>query len=159
METGSSEYVKFLWFYKADTFQKVFTETAGPSFYPDVYYYTATGYKPILKDARISELLYPTRFGLVFFFAANIVAAFIAAFAWRDRRVLWLLPLLMILFTYPQAVLVWAADVNDVARHSIPHNVLLRLGTWMLAFFVLDSLFEDLSERSTFFRRLRSLAQ
>jgi len=159
LETGSSEYVKFLWFYKADTFQKVFTETAGPSFYPDVYYYTATGYKPILKDARISELLYPTRFGLVFFFAANIVAAFIAAFAWRDRRVLWLLPLLMILFTYPQAVLVWAADVNDVARHSIPHNVLLRLGTWMLDFFVLDSLFEDLSERSTFFRRLRSLAQ
>jgi hypothetical protein len=158
LESGSSEYIKFLWFYKADTFQNVFTETAGPSFYPDVYYYTATGYKPILKDARISELLYPTRFGLVFFFVANIVAAFIAAFAWRDRRVLWLLPLLMILLTYPQAVLVWAADVNDVARHSIPHNVLLRLGVWMLAFFVFDSLLADLSEQSTFLRRLRSLA-
>ncbi len=158
LEEGRSEYVKFLWFYKADTFQKVFTETAGPSFYPDVYYYTATGYKPILKDARISEFLYPTRFGLVFFFAANIIAAFIAAIAWQDKKALWLLPLLMILLTYPQAVLVWAADVNDVARHSVSHNVLLRLGVWMLFFFIADSLLAKISTHLPFFKRTETSA-
>jgi hypothetical protein len=137
---GRGEYIKFLWFFKADVLQKVFTETAGQSFYPDVYYYTATGYHPLITDVRIAEILYPTRFGLVFFFAVNIIAAFIAAFAWREKKALWLLPILMILFTYPQAVLVWAADANDIARHSVPYNIMLRLGVWMLAFFVLDFL-------------------
>ncbi len=159
LDEGSSEYVKFLWFYKANTFQEVFTKTPGPSFYPDVYYYTATGYKPIVEDARISELLYPTRFGLVFFFAANIIAAFIAAFAWLDKKYLWLLPLILILLTYPQAVLVWAADVNDIARHSISHNVLLRFGVWMLIFYILDSLLLNISTRLPFFKRTEFPAQ
>ena len=156
LDLGDSEYIKFLWFYKAETFQNVFLQTANPSFYPDVYYYTATGYRPILKDARVSEFLYPTRFGLVFFFVANIIASFIAAIAWHDKKVLWLLPILMILLAYPQAVLVWAADVNDIARHSIPHNVLLRLGVWMLAFFVLDSVLADYFSQSPFFKRISS---
>jgi hypothetical protein len=138
LERGSSDYVRFLWFFKVDTFQKVFTETAGQSFFPDVFYYTATGYRPIIKDARITEFLYPTRFGLFFFLAANMIAAFFAAIAWREQKPLWYIPLLMILLSYPQAVLVWSADVNDIARHSISHNVLLRLGLWLLIFFVLD---------------------
>lgn len=153
MGPGRVEYVKFLWFYKAQTFQNVFTETPGQSFYPDVYYYTATGYRPIIKDARISELLYPTRFGLVFFFAANLFAAFIASLAWRDKKSLWLAPVLMILLSYPQAVLIWAADANDISRHSIAFNILLRLGVWMLIFFVADSLLADLPARMKFLKR------
>ncbi|MBI5954286.1 MAG: hypothetical protein HY865_21730 [Chloroflexi bacterium] len=153
---GRTEYLKFLWFFKAVTFQSVFTETPSASFYPDVYYYTATGYHPIITDARISELLYPTRFGLVFFFGANLFAAFVAALAWRDRKALWLAPLLMVLLAYPQAVLVWAADVNDVARHSVPHNVLFRLGAWLLIFFIADTLLADLPAR--FFKRKESTA-
>lgn len=47
---------------------------------------------------------------------------------------------MLILFSYPQAVLVWNADANDLARHSIYHNIELRLGVWMLIFFVLDFL-------------------
>lgn len=159
LKHGQREYLKFLWFYKADTLQGVFLENPGQSFYPDVYYYTATGYHPIINDARISEILYPTRFGLLFFLVTNIAAAFIAAFAWRDRRALWLVPLLMILFTYPQAVLVWAGDANDIARHSIPHNVLLRLGVWLLLFFVLDYITMEFLPRLTFFKRTTSPVQ
>jgi hypothetical protein len=150
---GSSDYVRFLWFFKADTFQKVFTETAGQSFFPDVFYYTATGYRPIIKDARITEFLYPTRFGLFFFLVANMLAAFFAAIAWREQKILWYIPLVMILLSYPQAVLVWSADVNDIARHSISHNVLLRLGLWLLIFFVLDFFLENLAARFPFSRR------
>ncbi len=153
---GPREYVRFLWFYKAETFQNVFLETPEESFYPDVYYYTATGYRPIIANDRIAEFLYPTRFGLIFFFAVNLIAAFVAAFAWRDGRALWLIPVLMILLSYPQAVLVWAADVNDVARHSIPHNVLMRLGFWFLIFFVADFLLTDLPARMPFLQRLRN---
>ncbi len=140
IKQGQKEYLKFLWFYKADTLQNVFLETPQESFYPDVYYYTATGYRPIIKDNRISEIIYPTRFGLVFFLAATGLAAFMAGYALRERRTLWLAPILMILLTYPQAVLVWAGDANDIARHSIPHNVLLRLGVWMLLLLIADRL-------------------
>jgi hypothetical protein len=153
--SGRGEYLKYLWFYKADTLQKVLLETPQDSFYPDVYYYTATGYRPIIKDPRLTELLYPTRFGLVFFFAANLIAAFAAAFAWIEKRHLWLLPLLMILLSYPQAVLVWAADANDIARHSVAHNVLLRLGVWMLAFLIADSMIADFLPGLPFFKRAR----
>jgi hypothetical protein len=159
LKSGNSAYVRFLWFFKADTFQKVFTETAGPSFSPDVFYYTATGYRPIIQDARIAEFLYPTRFGLFFFFVANMIAAFLASIAWREEKFLWYIPLLMILLSYPQAVLVWAADVNDIARHSISHNILLRLGLWMLLFFVLDFLLLKVSVRFPFFERKESPAQ
>lgn len=159
LKSGDSAYIRFLWFFKADTFQKVFTETAGQSFFPDVFYYTATGYRPIIKDARIAEFLYPTRFGLFFFFAANMIAAFLAAIAWREGKQLWYAPLLMILLSYPQAVLVWAADVNDIARHSISHNVLLRLGLWMLIFFVLDFLLTNISTRFPSFKRTDLSAQ
>lgn len=159
LEQGSSAYVRFLWFFKADTFQKVFTETAGQSFFPDVFYYTATGYRPIITDARITEFLYPTRFGLFFFLAANMIAAFFAAIAWREKKVLWYVPLLMILLSYPQAVLVWSADVNDIARHSISHNILMRLGLWMLLFFVLDFFLEKMSIRYSSVRQIESLAQ
>jgi hypothetical protein len=159
LEQGSSSYVRFLWFFKADTFQKVFTETAGQSFFPDVFYYTATGYRPIIRDARITEFLYPIRFGLFFFFIANMIAAFFAPIGWREQKILWYLPLLMILLSYPQAVLVWSADVNDIARHSISHNILLRLGVWMLIFFVLDLAIEKFHAYSPFFRRVESPVQ
>jgi hypothetical protein len=124
-----------------------------------VFYYTATGYRPVIKDARITEFLYPTRFGLFFFFIANMLAAFFVPIAWREQKILWYLPLLMILLSYPQAVLVWSADVNDIARHSISHNVLLRLGVWMLIFFVLDLVIEKFHAYSPFFRRVESPVQ
>jgi hypothetical protein len=146
-QSGRVEYIKFLWFFKVDTFQKVFTETSGQSFSPDVYYYTATGYRPILTDARLAELLYPMRFGLIYFFGANLLAAFFIPIGWRLQKAVWIAPLSMILLAYPQAVLVWAADVNDIARHSLAHNILLRLGLWMLVFLVLDESWNAMKPR------------
>ncbi|MCC7117346.1 MAG: hypothetical protein IT310_02380 [Anaerolineales bacterium] len=157
-ESGHAQYLRFLWFFKADTFQKVFTETAGQSFYPDVFYYTATGYRPILKDARLAELLYPTRFGLFFFFIANLLAAFFIPIAWREQKSVWYIPLLMILLSYPQAVLVWAADPNDIARHSVSHNILMRLGVWFLLFFVLDFLIPKYSAQLRFLKPAKDSA-
>ena len=148
MTRGNTEYIKFLWFFKEETLQSVFTETAGPSFSPDVYYYTATGYRPIIKSKRLTEILYPARFGLLLFFAANLIAACLAAIAWYEKKSDWYISLLMVLFSYPQAVLVWAADVNDVARHSIYYNVLLRLGMWMLFFYITDWMILKIFKRS-----------
>lgn len=145
LKSGSSEYIRFLWFFKADVFQKVFTQDAHQVFSPDVFYYTATGYRPIIKDQRLAEFLYPTRFGLLFFLAANMLAAFFVSIAWREKKSNWYIPLLMILLSYPQAVLVWSADVNDMARHSITHTILLRLGLWLLLFFVLDFVLTNIS--------------
>jgi hypothetical protein len=140
---GRSEYVRFLWFFKADTLQNPLRD-ADIIFNPDVYYYAATGYRPILQDARLNELFYPTRFGLLASFLANFFAAALLYPAFHYRKLLWIVPLMLILFSYPQAVLVWNADANDMARHSIYHVIMIRLGFWMLVLFVLDFLFVEI---------------
>jgi hypothetical protein len=137
--SGRNAYIRFMWHFKADTFQNPL-KRSEVIFNPDVYYYTATGFRPILTNQRLSELLYPTRFGLLTVLFANFLAAALLFPALQYRQWLWILPLMLILFSYPQAVLIWNADANDVARHSLYHNLELRLGVWMLIFFVLDYL-------------------
>lgn len=134
---GHGEFTRFLWFFKADTLQNPLRD-ADLVFNPDVYYYAATGYRPIVTSQRIAELLYPFRFGLIASFLANALALLLIVPAIRERNTLWIIPLALILLSYPQAVLVWNADANDIARHSVYHVVMLRLGFWMLILFVVD---------------------
>lgn len=136
-ENGHAEFARFLWFFKADTLQNPL-RNADLVFNPDVYYYAATGFRPILTDARLSELFYPFRFGLLASFLANAFALVLLYPAVRYRAALWTVPLMLVLFSYPQAVLVWNADANDIARHSIYHVLMLRLGAWMLVFLLAD---------------------
>ena len=136
---GRSEYIRFLWFYKAETLQAPL-KNLEILFNPYVYPYTATGYRPIIRNERLNELLYPSRFGVITFFIANLLAASLVIPAIQYRKILWAVPLVLVLFSYPQAVLIWNADANDIARHSLYHNVELRLGLWLLAFFVADGL-------------------
>ena len=139
-ENGRSEFIKFLWFFKADSLQNPIREV-DLVFNPDVYYYAATGFRPILRDVRLNELLYPTRFGILASFLANIIAAIMLYPAFRYRNHLWTVPLMLILLSYPQAVLIWNADANDIARHSVYHVIMLRLGFWLLILFGLDFFF------------------
>ena len=138
--SGRRVYIRFLWHFKADVFQQPLQDLEF-IFNPDIYYYAATGFRPIITNPRLDELLYPTRFGILVVLSANLLAAALVFPAFHYRQLLWTIPLLLILFSYPQAVLVWNADANDLARHSIYHNIGLRLGVWMLIFFVLDFLF------------------
>jgi hypothetical protein len=136
-EHGRREYVRFLWFYKADVLQAPL-QNMEVMFNPDVYYYTPTGYRPILSNERLNEFLYPTRYGILIFFLANVLAAALVIPAFQYRQVVWIVPLILILFSYPQAVLIWSADANDLPRHSLYHNVELRLGLWLVIFFAAD---------------------
>jgi len=136
---GYREFTRFLWFFKSDTFQNPLRDL-DQIFNPDVYYYAATGYRPIIKDQRMGELIYPFRFGLVASLFANAFAFFLLFPAIRYRAAKWAIPLVMILLSYPQAVLVWNADANDIARHSIYHVIMLRLGFWLLVLFLIDHL-------------------
>jgi hypothetical protein len=138
-ERGRREYIRFLWFYKADVLQAPL-QNLEVMFSPDVYYYTATGYRPILSNERLNEFLYPTRYGVLIFFLANLLAAALVIPAFQYRQILWTVPLMLVLFSYPQAVLIWSADANDLPRHSLYHNVELRLGLWLLIFFAADFL-------------------
>lgn len=136
-EHGRGEFMRFLWFFKNDTFQNPLRDI-DQIFNPDIYYYAATGYRPILTDVRLNELLYPTRFGLLGSLIANVLALLLLYPALQHRQGLWAIPLMLILFSYPQAVLVWNADANDIARHSIYHVIMLRIGFWMLILFAAD---------------------
>jgi hypothetical protein len=136
---GRREYVRFLWFYKAEALQAPLKDL-DIMFNPYLYPYTGTGYRPILTNARLNEILYPSRFGVFTFFLANLFAAALIIPVFQYRQMLCIVPLVLILSSYPQAVLIWNADANDIARHSLYHNVELRLGLWLLVFFVMDFL-------------------
>ena len=136
-EHGTFSLIKFLWRYKSDTLQRPLNDPVTV-LAPDLYYYSATGFAPILENSRFSEVLYPMDFGVIVFWLANMFAAFISAFAIQRKKVLWLLPLLMILLAYPQIVFVWNTDPNDLLRHSLHLNVQWRLGLWVLVFLLVD---------------------
>ena len=153
-ENGEREYKRFLWFYKADTLQNVFNDKES-IFYPDLGYYTASRFKPIIQNGRLDELLYPNRFGFILFFIANLIAGVFSAVAYYERKVTWILPLTLILLSYPQAVLIWNADPSDMARHALYHNVMMRLGVWILALFVLDFLVEKVSHKIRLLEKIK----
>lgn len=140
---GHREFIRFLWFFKADTLQNPLRE-ADSIFNPDIYYYAATGYRPILADVRLNELLFPARFGLIASLLANALGLILLYPAFHYRQALWTIPLTLVLFSYPQAVLIWNADANDIARHSVYHVIMLRLGFWMLVLFTADFLWNQM---------------
>jgi len=140
-ENGRKEYIRFLWFYKADALQNIFGDIQL-LISPDLYYYSATGFRPVIRDMRFGEVLYPSRFGLFILLVANLVAS--ASFVWAlyERRDNWLLPILLILLAYPQSVFIWNADTNEIGRHSIYHNIQWRLGLWLLILYAIDFVIE-----------------
>jgi SAM-dependent methyltransferase len=141
-ERGTGVFARFLWHFKADTLQKPLADPVAV-LAPDLYYFSATRFRPILEGSRAAEILYPMRFGIAAFGAASLLAAFMAALALRDRRTLWLAPILMILLAYPQIVFVWNTDPNDIFRHALPLNVQWRLGLWLLLFLGAGTLLEE----------------
>lgn len=135
---GTGAFIKFLWHFKADTLQNPLSDLVAVVA-PNLYYYSATGFKPILERTRFSEWLYPMRFGIVMFAAANLLAAFMGGLGLQGRRTMWLMPILMILLAYPQIVLIWNTDPNDIFRHALPLNVQWRLGFWLLVLAGIDN--------------------
>ena len=136
-KNGRNEYLRFLWFYKADATQNIFIDK-DHLLSPDLYYYTATGFRTIINDPRIDELLYPNRYSLVLFLIGNMMATSFGVWALYERKLIWFLPILLILLTYPQIILVWNADTYEIGRHSIHHNIQLRLGVILTILFALD---------------------
>jgi hypothetical protein len=144
---GTSVFVRFLWHFKADTLQKPLGDPVAV-LTPNLYYYSATGFKPILENTRFSEWLYPMRFGIVVFGAASVLAAFMAGLGMQSRKTLWLMPILMILLAYPQIVFIWNTDPNDIFRHALPLNVQWRLGLWLLALLAADAALDEAGPRA-----------
>jgi hypothetical protein len=142
-DKGRREYLRFLWFYKADTLQNVFFESKSLLF-PDLRYYTSTGFRPIVKHPAIDELLYPNRFVLIMFFAGNLLASGMTVWAYYEKKLIWVVPITLVLLTYPQIVLIWNADAYEVGRHSIHHNIQLRLGIYLLIIYILDFVVEKI---------------
>lgn len=136
-QRGTAAFVGFLWHFKADTLQNPLGDPMAVVA-PNLYYYSATGFKPILERTRLGEWLYPMRFAIIVFGAANVLAAFMAGLALQGRRTMWLMPILMILLAYPQIVFIWNTDPNDIFRHALPLNVQWRLGLWLLVLLGID---------------------
>lgn len=140
-KNGYREYLNFLWFFKADTLQKFFDD-ANLVFSPDVYYYTATRFRGIILDSRLDEILFPMRYSFMFFLSATMISSACVVVALYEKKSTWIVPLSLNLLTYPQALIIWNADAYELSRHVIYLNIMLRIGWWILVFFVLDFVLE-----------------
>ena len=134
---GKRAYIKFLWFYKVDILQD-WTKETETLLVPDFYYYSASNFSPIIKNLRLDEYLYPTRFGIFLFFVANYIAAAGTVWAFYERKTNWIVPLLLILLTFPQLLFILSADGNDIPRHCLFYSIQLRLGVWIFILYSLD---------------------
>jgi hypothetical protein len=69
---------------------------------------------------------------------AGLVALGLAAFS-RPRRE-WIVPLAVLVSTFPHALLVWHSEPLELERHAVPLAVLTRLGIVLLAVFAVDGI-------------------
>jgi len=140
---GKQAYIKFLWFYKAELLQD-WTQEIETVLVPDFYFYGASKFTPIIKNLRLDEYLYPIRFGIFLFFAANFMASAGTVWAFYERKINWVAPLLLILLSFPQLLFILSADGNDLARHCLFYSVQLRLGVWIFILYSLDFLISQI---------------
>jgi hypothetical protein len=102
---------------------------------PDgLQYYTPVGFRP--PPDLLTRLVYPPGGSSVLGWSAvALLLSLILALRHQLRREL-AVPILLVLVTVPQAVLVWDAEPREIARHALLVGVLNRLGLLLLACFL-----------------------
>jgi hypothetical protein len=90
--------------------------------------YTSTGYRGGLPDA-VSRVLYPTGAQPIFAATAAGLVLLVGLLTMGPPRMVFALPLIILLSTIPHAVIVWNGDATSLGRHALLLAVFLRLGT------------------------------
>ena len=99
--------------------------------------YFAEGFVPILPGV-LEALLNPSTTSRGLYWLTLLVCVVAVVTSSRRESTHWSLPIMMILLTYPHAVMVWHGDAMEVGRHSLAIGVQFSLGLWMLLFFAID---------------------
>lgn len=105
------------------------------------------GHRFLPLPARLEKVFFPRGVGLVLGTLAVVVAA--AALIGRryGASAIWLVPVAVLLTTYPHDLVVWHQSGIEVDRHALEAALLLRLAGLLLACFALDRVLTARSSR------------
>ncbi|MFC2172002.1 hypothetical protein ACFLU6_05145 [Acidobacteriota bacterium] len=143
--SGKSTYVRFLLTDPSRTLQDPL-RNLETLIYIDTGYFAPLDFIPILPKS-VNDIVFFRRFVLVFAWSVAVSFGIALALAVRQRRLIWIVPLLLIFLAYPHGIIVWHGDAMEVERHALQLSVHLRLGFWMLLLFAADLGFAYLKER------------
>jgi len=137
--TGKSNYTQFLLAHPGVTLLEPL-RNIRPLIVPNLSYYRSGDFSAVDLGVR-SEFIYFEEWALPWVLASGIIIGFAFVLVPQTPSSQWLVPLLMVLFAYPHAAIVWHGDPNDIGRHGLQAGIQFRLGLWMLVLFAVDRLF------------------
>lgn len=105
------------------------------------------GFRTFLP-ASIEDMLFARTIAHTAGMAMLVLLGVALACAARWPRSGWLVPLGLVILAWPHALVVWHGDSMEVTRHALQMNVQLRLGAWVLALYVIDSIAARRTQRA-----------
>jgi len=133
---GKSSYLRFLLTHPHLTLGAPL-QNAAALLTPSFKDYPAAGFSPILRGT-LAAVFYFKETTFLWVWTFGLVGAVAFAVAARKVGPTWLVPLALILFTYPHAIIVWHGDTAEIGRHALQVGVHSRLGLWIALVFVAD---------------------
>jgi hypothetical protein len=136
---GKSSYIRFLLSHLAVTIQEP-VRHSDELLSSELRNYAPANFASILNKP-LAEVVYFKRWAVLWTWAAGIAVGFVFGLKLWTRNVAFLVPLALIILVYPQAVIAWHGDPNEIGRHGLEAAVNLRLGLWLLLLFAADMMF------------------
>lgn len=143
--SGEGSYISFLLTHPRDAL----LEPLGH--FDELFFFESTGYSPRFNYDAVNFPLYRLLGAAMFplvrprFLIWLVIVLVMAATVMFLRPIgsKCLVPLTMLVLSYPNAMLVWHGDAMEVGRHAHQGSILLRLALWLLLLFSMDSLIID----------------
>lgn len=115
---------------------------------PGLPSYRPTGFAPPLGE-WLNEVLYPTDAAILGLWMVAMLGLAVAVSFRREAPVAWIVPISLLLLTYPSVAVVWHGDAIEYGRHGLQVSVQFRLGVWLLLPLALDRLIWPRIRRAT----------
>lgn len=141
---GESSYIRFLLSHLALTVQEPLRHSEE-LLSSELRNYAPANFANILSEP-LTEVVYFKRWAVLWTWAAAIAVGFVFGLRLWTSNVAFVVPLMIILLVYPQAVIAWHGDPNEIGRHGLEAGVNLRLGLWLLVLFGADVVIGSLSK-------------
>jgi len=138
---GKSSYMRFLLSHPALTLQEPLRHSEE-LLSSELRDYAPRSFVSILSEP-LAEVVYSKRWAVLWTWVAAIAVGFVLGLKLWTRNVAFLVPLALTMLVYPQAVVTWHGDPNEIGRHGLEAAVNLRIGLWLLLLFAADLIFDS----------------
>ena len=113
----------------------------------EVSTYEPKGFTPVLNKP-LAEIIFPERWVWALVWIFPFIMGLLIPMAISKKLAKLIIPLMMLILVYPQAVIAYHGDSMGLTRHPLLTAIQLRLGIWLTLLFVLDWIVIEVIQRS-----------